>query len=351
MRVKIVRTLYPHWGTYSGINQFVKYIDPIKYHIDMQVVSDSDEDFPIQNEAVKAFLRNLIQKKPMPWYKLSDLTAEIRTLVQCWLKSIDIIHFLDGEHAPKFLPVIIRHLCRRRPKVVATYHQPPEVLESLVDKEVLSMLDGITVVSPEQVSFFKSIVPNSRIYTILHGINTNYFRPGNRLREENKLRCITVGHYLRDFNALRIVAEEFSNYKEIEFHVVSSEGSELNNLRNVTFYSGIDDSKLLELYQKSDVLFLPLLQCTANNAILEGIACGLPVLTTSLPSVKEYLTGGEAIMIKDNSPEKFVQAILQLYQDREKRKDMARKARGRAKELDWRKIAPQYEALYLKLAN
>jgi glycosyltransferase involved in cell wall biosynthesis len=132
---------------------------------------------------------------------------------------------------------------------------------------------------------------------------------------------------------------------------VSSQAREVEGLPNVTLYRGIDDDTLLKLYQQSDILFLPLVQSTANNALLEGIACGLPVVSTYLPSVKAYVPGREAILIKDNDPKQFVDAILHLAHNPSDRKIMGQEARKRAEELDWRTIAPQYEGIYSGLTK
>jgi len=351
MYIRIIRTRYPHWGIYSGINQFVKYIDRNKYNIDMRVVSDSDDDFPIQNTAVRDWLRRLVQKRGMQWYKLSDLAAEIKVFQNFLLEKVDIIHYLDGEHTAQYSPWLCKLPRKIRPKMVATYHQPPELLDSLIIKDVIRRLDYITVVSPDQVSYFKEFVTPHKIQVVLHGIDTNYFKPGNALKDKNKFKCITVGHWLRDFKTVREVAEKLVAYKDIEFHIVSSQATEVENLKNVTIYRGVDDDRLLKLYQQSDILFLPLIQSTANNAILEGIACGLPVVSTYLPSVKAYLPGNEAVLIKDNNPQQFVDAILHLVHNTEDRDEMAQAARKRAEELDWRNITPQYEAIYSKLIS
>lgn len=352
INIYMIRTRYPHWGAYSGINQFLKYIDENIYRVDVRLVSDSDDDFPIQNRMIRDWLRDAVQKRGMEWYKLSDLVAEIKGLRQCWCKRIDIIHYLDGEHSAQFLPRLPKQLRKVRTKMVATYHQPPEVLDSLIDKDVVARLDCITVVSPEQESYFRELVAPDKIRLVLHGIDVDYFRPSNMpKKEEGKLKCITVGYYLRDFKAVREVAKRLSNHQDIEFHIVSSQATELEDLPNVTVYSGIDDARLLRLYQHSDVLFLPLLRSTANNSLLEGIACGLPVVSTSLPSVRAYLPGKEAILIKDNNPRQLADAILRLVHNPGIRKNMGQEARKRAEELAWRNIAPQYEAVYSKLTH
>jgi glycosyltransferase involved in cell wall biosynthesis len=335
----------------------LKYVDHDKYHIDVHVASDSDEDFPVESRVIRDWLRDVVQKDGMRYYKLSDLTAEIKALRKCCQNKVDVIHYMDGEHSAQYLPWLFKQLGRLRTKIVATYHQPPELLDSLTSKSVIAKLDYVTVVSPEQVPYFRELLAPDRICLILHGIDTDHFRPGSKPKEESRFKCITVGHWLRDFRAVRVVAEKLAVYKDIEFHVVTSKRTGprltgLEDLTNVTLYRDhVDDARLLVLYQQSDVLFLPLLQCTANNALLEGIACGLPVVSTCLPSVKAYLPGKEAILIKDNDPEQFVDVILHLVHNPGDRRNMGREARKRAEDLDWRNIISQYEAIYSKLAR
>jgi glycosyltransferase involved in cell wall biosynthesis len=350
--IHLIRTRYPHWGAYSGINQFLKYIDRYNYNVEVRLASDGDEDFPIQNSAIRDWLRDTVQKRGMQWYKLSDLAAEIEVFLQCLHRKIDIIHYLDGEHSAQFLPRLPKQLGKVRPKMVATYHQSAEMLDSLIIKDVITRLDCITVVSPEQVSYFRQFVTPGKIHLILHGIDTDYFRPGSKPKEKGSFKCMTVGYWFRDFKAVRQVAERLAPYKEIEFHVVVSKLTGLEDLANVTLYKDhIADARLLEQYQQSDILFMPLVQSTANNSLLEGIACGLPVVSTYLPSVKAYLPGKEAILIKDNDPRQLADAILHLVHNPGVRKNMGREARRRAEELDWRNIAPQYEAIYSKLTS
>jgi len=355
VNIHLIRTQRPHWGAYSGINQFLKYVNHDRYKIDVYIASDNDEDFPIQNKLVRRFLRYMVQRNGMQYYKLSDLSAEIKAFRKCWRENVDIVHYVDGEHSAQYLPWICKLPLRIRPKIVATFHQTPEFLDLLTNRSVISRLDYITVVSPQQVPYFSELLPSDRIRLILHGIDTDYFKPGNSPKEANKFKCVTVGHWRRDFKTVREVAEKLATYKDIEFHIVTSKRTGprltgLEDLTNVKLYrDNIDDAELLKQYQEADILFLPLLESTANNAILEGIACGLPVVSTYLPSVKAYLPGKEAILIKDNDPQQFVDAILHLAHNREYRKIMGQEARKRAEELDWRNIAPQYEAVYSKL--
>jgi len=349
--VRVVRTWYPHWGEYSGINQFLKHIDKGKYHVETTLVQENDNDFPLHNTAVLRFLRYWGQRQDMAWYNLSDLRAEVGAVRHFLPRKADIIHYLDGEHSAQFLPRLHKLPRRARPQMVVSYHQPPEVLDEVIRKDNIPRHDCIIVVAPEQWEFFAALAKPERVRLILHGIDTDHFKPVMSRSEHETIRCITVGHNYRDYKTVRAVAERLRDDRRIEFCVVSPRPTGVEDLPNVSVYKGIDDDRLLELYQHADVLFLPLTKATANNALLEGMACGLPVLSTQLPSVKAYASGGEAILIEDNNIEQFVDAILHLADNPLTVRSMAVEARKRAEELDWRNITPQYEAIYSELSG
>jgi glycosyltransferase involved in cell wall biosynthesis len=349
MHIEICRTHYPHWGAFSGINQFLKYVDKKRFSIGEQLVSDSDEDFPFQSKIVRKCLRDFIQMRGMEWYKLSDLVAEVKILCNCLKGRVDIVHYLDGEHSAQFLPIVLKRLGIRKPRFIGTFHQPPDLLDSLLSSEMIQKLDLITVVSPDQIAYFRNYADAQRIRLILHGVDTNYFSPGFYPKSNQTFKCITVGHYLRDFSAIAKVARKLAGYAEIEFHLVSACTQGLDQLSNIKVHKNVNDSELLELYRNADVLFLPLIQSTANNSLLEGIACGLPVISTMLNSVNSYVPGTEAVLVMDNDPGLLADSIINLFENPETRLKMGEAARARAKQLSWQKIGPMYEALYSEL--
>lgn len=349
VRLRLQHTGYPHWGGHSGFNQLAKFIDRSRFKVRISSASDSDNDLPIPHAGFRRWLRTEVQRRGMLWYKLSDLAAEIRALPGCLFHWTSIVHFMDGEHCPQYLPTLIKKSRVSRTRTVVTYHQPPELLEDLINPDIFHSLDHVTVVSPTQLSFFYKYLPPNRVTLLLHGINTDFFHPGNTERHDGKFKCITVGYWLRDWRVVRQVAEKLLSQKNLEFHVVGNWDTGLDGLSNVFAHRNIHDFELRALYQKSDVLFLPLIQSTANNSLLEGIACGLPVISTRLPSIQTYLAGGEGILIKDNDPNLLIEAILKLKRDPDLRQRMRQRSRARADELSWRNIARNYEELYMKL--
>jgi glycosyltransferase involved in cell wall biosynthesis len=129
--------------------------------------------------------------------------------------------------------------------------------------------------------------------------------------------------------------------------VVAPETGDLQARPNLTIHRGIPDDELRRQYQEADILFLPLLKATANNVLLEGLATGLPIVTTGLPSVKTYLDGAEAALVEENDAALLADTVLGLIDDTDRRARMSRSSRARAEQLDWRQIAKQYEDVYV----
>ena len=349
LRIRFVHTRFPHWGGRSGYVHLIEHLDRQRFQVTLHSASDSHADLPLWLSPFRPALRRRIRGR-MPWYKLSDLNAEMKAFTACIPGRHDIVHFLDGEHAPQFLPAWLAHARRRHSvKLVATYHQPPGLLQDMVDPRVVRSLDHVLLVSPSQRGFFERLLPPERIHVLLHGVDADFFHPAKAARpiEPERLRCITVGNWLRDW---QIVHEVAARMPEMDFDIVTGRKTGLEALANVRIHKGLDDETLAALYRQADVLFLPLLDATANNALLEGMASGLPVLVTDLSSVRAYLPDGEAILVPPGGPEGFVAALERLRNAPGERAALGTHARTRAKALAWPRHIAAYEDLYRAMA-
>ena len=343
VRIRFEHTRYPQIGGHSGYAQLTRHLDPARFHASLHGVSDSDTDLPSRLRRFSRPLKRLIARGGMRWYKLSDFNAEMLLIGGCLARQFEIIHFLDGEHSALILPRVRRLIGASRLRIVATFHQPPEIAREVLNLELLPLLDQVVVVSPTQLAFFKQYVAEDRIHLILHGVDTSFFHPIAHPRPAQEVRCITVGQWLRDWAAFAEVAQAMS---DMTFDVVTNSRLEFSNLTNVRIHSGLEDAVLAELYRTADILFLPLIQSTANNALLEGIASGLPVVATDLEAIQAYLPSEEGILVAANRREGFIHALRRLQQDAELRHQMGSRARQRAEALAWPRMAARYEQLY-----
>ena len=93
---------------------------------------------------------------------------------------------------------------------------------------------------------------------------------------------------------------------------------------------------LLKEYQDSDFFCLPTLREHGGTAILEAMACGLPVITSNYGGPKDSVTDQCGIKIDMNGPEQYLEdlssAIERLARDEDLRCALGRGARQRAEE-------------------
>jgi glycosyltransferase involved in cell wall biosynthesis len=120
----------------------------------------------------------------------------------------------------------------------------------------------------------------------------------------------------------------------------------------VHWHSGLSDEQLRELYRRADLLVLPLVDCTANNALLEAMACGVPILTTDLPGVRDYAQPACAQVAPPHDAAAMTDAAQALLADPDRRAAMGAAARRDAEtRFAWPVVARQWIELYARVCD
>jgi hypothetical protein len=81
---------------------------------------------------------------------------------------------------------------------------------------------------------------------------------------------------MRDWVVIHRTIDEINRRGlDVEFHVVTAEHffPYLTGCDNLVLHSRVSEAELVGLYRSADVLFLPVTNATANNSILEALAC------------------------------------------------------------------------------
>jgi len=286
-------------------------------------------------------LGRLVERSGLQWYHRDSLFQELAA-ARRWLGGGKrIFHFLYGENSYRYLG-LMKPAAHRR--IVCTYHTPPDKFNTVVRfREHLKRIDLAVVVSTVQQDFLADMIGPERVVYIPHGVDTDYFTPPRRPRAVSKrIRCLFVGTHLRDFETLADAAAHM-NRKGAPFSltVVTAPTHHrlFEGIDNVRFLSGVSDAALLGLYRESDLLLFPLLAATANNTLLEAMACGLPIVTTDDAGIRDYITEACAVLTPRKSPEALVEAVMDLQTARGRLDRMAEAGRRRALEFSWPRIA------------
>ena len=116
------------------------------------------------------------------------------------------------------------------------------------------------------------------------------------------------------------------------------------------WHAGISAEDLRDLYARATLMFLPLADCVANNAIVEALSSGLQIVTSRIGTIHEYVPPDCGTLCPPDDPEDHARAILRwLEQDR--RNEARPGSRAFAQQhLNWSVIARQFAGLADKLA-
>ncbi|MBI5099769.1 MAG: glycosyltransferase family 4 protein [Nitrospirae bacterium] len=333
MKVHFLNVRTEHHSPHSGYDRLMDYIPhtPLPKSWRWKVMSESTTR-QLFNKAASA----------VTWYGMHDLESETNTnKLKPWLQK-HVCHFLYGENSVFH----IEKSATNKKKIFVTFHQPPSAHQEFVrTREPLKNIDGIIVVGTNQIPFFSQYVDQSRIFFVPHGIDTDFFKPNDSIKR-NKRRILFVGNWLRDFEIIKSVAEILKRVKpEILMEVVTLERNRsiFEGIENIKFYSGIPENELLAKYQSASLLLMPMKDCTANNSVLEGMACGLPAITTDIGGIRDYVDDKCAILCKPGDAEMMAYAAIDLLGDTERLVLMSKQARKRAEMFSWHRVS---EAIY-----
>ena len=104
----------------------------------------------------------------------------------------------------------------------------------------------------------------------------------------------------------------------------------------------LSDTELSLLFYCADALILPYKVASGSGVMHDGLAHGLPFISSKLEFFKEFSRMGLGIMV-DRNPVEFSQALLKLEMDYKQYKDAVMNIR---KDLLWKEVANKHILLY-----
>ncbi|HRI88405.1 MAG TPA: glycosyltransferase family 1 protein [Candidatus Hydrogenedentes bacterium] len=131
---------------------------------------------------------------------------------------------------------------------------------------------------------------------------------------------------------------------------IRKEAERSSSRDRIHFPGFIADNDLAAVISGADVVALPSLYEGFGNAIQEGMACGVPVLTSNNSSMPE-VAGGAAVLVDPLNVESIANGMQRLLEDSTLRADCIAKGKKRAAELTWEKTAEGALRVYRSVAS
>lgn len=286
-------------------------------------------------------------------YQFGDLLAEFQAIFHGLANPPDVLHVLYGDEQ---LHELLTWKSLVRCPLIATFHVPPGIVAKRFEKfhkGLINRVDAAVVVSTGQIQAMQRWIEPRKIVYIPHGVDTGRFRPGGRSNfEHRKMRTLIVGEHMRDWAVMHRVIDEINKRGlNVEFHAVINERDvpRFTGCENFVHHSKVAEAKLIDLYRSADVLFLPVTDATANNSILEAMACGTPVISTAIGGIPDYVDNDSGWLLPVGDVAAHVNLLASLHDNRELARVRREPARARALKFDWGAVAKQMTDLYITL--
>ena len=210
------------------------------------------------------------------------------------------------------------------------------------------------------------VIPNAVDETIFHP-SVDGSRVAAEYGLENSRNLLFVGRlvpykgieYL--LSALKILHNEFA---DIHLLIVGDgelkeklthQADKLGITRQVNFVGHIPNSRLPAFYVNSELAVLPSISRLEAFGItlIEAMACGKPVVASSIPGVKEVVhEGATGFLVPPKDPTALARAISRIIRKKNLAEKMGRRARKRVEEkYTWKRVASSYDRLYSDLLD
>src|SRR5262249_28705004 len=315
--------------------------------LDQEIVRRATEPLPLIGRIIKALIK-------FDWRDARYLLSAPGKLRQARDFQPDVVHVSAFEEGPWAIQNARKYFPGA--KISASFHQPvfhweaSGVSPDLVDISVFLAQRQRDAAHPALLTKPNLVVP--------HGIDIQFFTPENNPRSNHDV--VFLGIWLRDFTVLEAAMREVLYAKaEARFQLFIPSAPHAETFLRVFAPYGdrvrvalnAPAEELLRTLRSSRLMILPLTDNTANNAMLEGMACGLPLVATDVGGVREYVSAECAILTPVGDAHSMAQAVLQLLNDDALCRRMRSAARKTAERFSWDRVAASFVEGFLNFRN
>jgi glycosyltransferase involved in cell wall biosynthesis len=222
----------------------------------------------------------------------------------------------------------------KNPFKKATYHYLATSLKRF-ELSLFHKIDGYMPITEVDHIFFKTKFPTLSSKVIPYGIDLSTYQYENQQIDENKISLFHLGsmNWQPNIEGMTWFLENVWN-KVVEKHpkltlVLAGKGNKTvfgnKNFQNVLIFDFVENAQ--QFIKAHDIMIVPLLSGSGMRIkIMEGLALGKPVITTTIGAEGIDITHNENIFIAD-TPEAMIQIIDFCVNNIEKCTEIGKNAR------------------------
>ena len=343
-----------------------------------------------------------LQKNMQPYICYPELSHEYPV----WIKytKVKVLHFDYGNRSLRNLISFLKLLRKKRIKVIYFVDQPTASLRYFfmrlagvkriivhdhtsgkrtkpvclkrIAKQAIHRISWLSANLYIAVSNFVgrrlvsvNCVPSTKVKVVYNGVDITKYRPlkNNFLYKELGISpaskivfCAARANYYKGIHVLIKAAKQIihKGYSDIYF-VYCGDGPDLEKFRKKASLLGLRERFLFlgkrqdipDLLKSSDIVVVPSIWEEAFGlTVIEGMACGKPVIATNVGGIPEIVEHGiNGILIKPNNSCELAKAICKLLNNQKKRESIGINARQYViKNFNINKSIHQLRLLFLK---
>jgi sugar transferase (PEP-CTERM/EpsH1 system associated) len=210
--------------------------------------------------------------------------------------------------------------------------------------------------SGREADILRGLLPTKPATVVPNGVDIDYYRPSDTPPQPDSLVFTGLMSYRPNIDGAVFFAEEVlprihQTRPDVTLAIVGAgAGDEVLRLAGprVTVTGQVPDTR--DWFRPASVAIVPLRMGSGTRLkVLEGLAMGKPMVSTSVGCEGIHVTDGEHLLIAD-APQHFADGVLRLLSDPALAHDLAR--RGRAlveREYGWAAITAHLEAFYAQV--
>ncbi|MHC5059868.1 MAG: glycosyltransferase [Planctomycetota bacterium] len=208
----------------------------------------------------------------------------------------------------------------------------------------------------------KKFTPGLDISIINNGIDTDLFYPRPAKEMAEPVKVVTVCRLISR-KRIDLLIESVARAGELGVEMqlnIAGEGNLMGELKNlaekkgvagrVNFMGRVPAEQMPELYRENDIFVMSSAHEGMSNAMLEAMACGLPIVTTRCEGVRE-LIAENGIVVERPDAEAIAGAIKTFADNPQRYAQAGAAAVRQAKQFTWSSVAGKYLDCYNKVIS
>jgi glycosyltransferase involved in cell wall biosynthesis len=278
------------------------------------------------------------------------------------MKGADLIH-TTPDHAVFFhrksIPLVStfqNYVLDRKMRPYSAWYQ---IIHYATDLKALTRLalkksQAITAVSQSTAELVKQDLDLDRscpIRVIYNGVNTNHFIPDSHKKpKQSSVRVLFSGNLTirKGANLLPRIAKYLNTNITLFYTQGLRSNRMLTDLPNLQSVGAVPFKDMPRQYQQMDILLMPTVREGFSLAVLEAMACGLPVVANNCSSLPEQVENGQGgFLCPAGDAKAFAEKLNLLAESPKLRREMGEYNRAKVeKKFTVEKMARAYQQLF-----